>query len=207
MDRFLIAEKNASLVYDRLFNERCILKKVYKKRIDSIDEIGNHYFDLTVIAYAGRGKFRGSNWLCKCICGNECIVPGGHLRAAHRKSCGCRSESKIDETGVNRIYSGYKRKSKLKNRVFDLVRDDFELLIKGNCSYCGTAPAQILKRNKSKKIQILYNGIDRVDSSMPYTKSNCVSCCRYCNQSKSDLSLDQWKEYIKRIVKWLSIDF
>jgi hypothetical protein len=198
---------NASLGYDNSIKEGCIMKKIYKKRIDIIDEIGKKYFDLTVIKYAGAGKYRGARWLCRCICGKECVIPGGHLRANMRKSCGCRSELRIDEVGVNRIYAGYKAKSKKRNVRFELEKNDFEKLIKGNCFYCNTPPSQILKRLKSRKLQILYNGIDKVTPSLGYIKENCVSCCRYCNQSKSDLSVDQWKEYIRRVCRWLKIDF
>lgn len=202
----MILSKNA---YYGIVNENTIgsiMTILYKKRSDIIDMIGKKYADFTVISLAERGKYRGANWLCLCICGKECIVPGGHLRAGMRKSCGCRSESRIDEVGVNRIFSGYKRKSSLKNRDFKLSREDFEVLIKGNCFYCGNTPSQILKRLKSRKLQILYNGIDRINSNLGYIKDNCVSCCRYCNQSKSDLTLDQWKLYIKRIYQWLRID-
>ena len=33
-------------------------------------------------------------WTCICRCGNEIIVPSGHLKSGHTKSCGClRSET------------------------------------------------------------------------------------------------------------------
>lgn len=207
-DKFFIAPiaeniNYASSWYNRLFTRRCIMSKDY--RIDIINEIGNIYHDLTVISYAGKGTCRGAYWICRCVCSKEVKISGGHLRSSKRKSCGCRSERFIDQTGVNRLYSGYKRKSKIRNIAFNLTREYFEILVKGDCTYCGTAPSQILKRNKSRKLQILYSGIDRIDSDKDYTKENCVSCCRYCNQSKSDLSIDQWKEYIRRVYAWLLI--
>ena len=39
---------------------------------------------LTAIKYMGKSK-----WLCKCDCGNEKIIYGGHLESGHTKSCGC----------------------------------------------------------------------------------------------------------------------
>lgn len=28
-------------------------------------------------------------WLCRCDCGNQCIVQDGNLKNGHTKSCGC----------------------------------------------------------------------------------------------------------------------
>ncbi len=169
-----------------------------RKRREIIDEVGKVYSDLTVISYAGKGKYRGSLWLCKCICGKECVVPGGHLRA-HRKSCGCRSERRIFETGINRVFSTYKNKARYRSIKFELTRSEFEDLITKDCFYCGREPYNELKRLKTKKLQIKYNGIDRFVPGGPYNKENTVPCCYYCNHAKLDLSFDQFKQHIQRL--------
>lgn len=185
--------------------ERCILKRSYKKRCDIIEMIGEKIHDLTVIGYAGKGKYRGSRWECLCVCGNKCIVPGGHLRANMRKSCGCRSQLRISETGINRLFSLYKRKALLRKIGFNLTKENFQKLVLSNCFYCGVIPSQRLKRLKTDNLQILYNGIDRINSSLNYDMDNCVASCRYCNQSKSNLSLRDWKEYLKRLFNHMGI--
>lgn len=48
------------------------------------DRTNIKYGKLTAIKYMGQ-----SNWLCKCDCGNEKIIYGGHLENGHTKSCGC----------------------------------------------------------------------------------------------------------------------
>lgn len=53
-----------------------------------INEIGNTYGYLTVID-AAPSKNNRAMWLCKCKCGNECIVCGKNLRNGNTKSCGC----------------------------------------------------------------------------------------------------------------------
>lgn len=63
-------------------------------------------------------------------------------------------------------------------------------LISSPCYYCG----QILEN---------FNGIDRVDSSKEYTKDNCVSCCKYCNWAKNDLSISEFKNHINKINNYL----
>lgn len=202
---FIILNNYATLGIIYKYTKERILKRIYKDRVDIIDITNQKFGDLTAIKINGRGKYRGAIWLCKCDCGNECNAYGGQLRSGKRKSCGCRSESRVEETGVNNLFSMYKRKSRLRNINFALSRDEFHKLIKGNCAYCGIEPSQLLKRPKSKKPQILYNGIDRIDSSKSYIIDNCVSACRYCNQSKSDLDLEEWKSHLKRMCKWLQI--
>ena len=48
------------------------------------DRANIKYGKLTAIEYLGK-----SMWKCKCDCGNEKIVYGGHLESGHTKSCGC----------------------------------------------------------------------------------------------------------------------
>lgn len=48
------------------------------------DRTNIKYGKLTALEYLGK-----SMWKCKCDCGNEKIVYGGHLESGHTKSCGC----------------------------------------------------------------------------------------------------------------------
>lgn len=48
------------------------------------DRTNIKYGKLTALEYMGK-----SMWKCKCDCGNEKIVYGGHLENGHTKSCGC----------------------------------------------------------------------------------------------------------------------
>lgn len=42
-----------------------------------------------IIRDYGSGPHPTRNFLCRCNCGNNAIVAGGHLRNGHSKSCGC----------------------------------------------------------------------------------------------------------------------
>lgn len=53
------------------------------------DLTGQKFGRLTVIKRADNNKNGSTRWLCKCDCGNEKIVEGGHLRSNKIKSCGC----------------------------------------------------------------------------------------------------------------------
>lgn len=46
--------------------------------------LGQQFNDLTVLEYAGHSSFK-----CRCICGNEIVIPGSALLAGLYKSCGC----------------------------------------------------------------------------------------------------------------------
>jgi group I intron endonuclease len=54
-----------------------------------IDLTGQKFGRLTVIEYMGSNRYRVSMWLCKCDCGKEKTIHGGHLKDGSIKSCGC----------------------------------------------------------------------------------------------------------------------
>ena len=62
-----------------------------------IDLTGQRFGQLTVIEKA-KEKGRNTRWICKCDCGNECIVRADHLKSGNTKSCG-HDKMKIDLTG------------------------------------------------------------------------------------------------------------
>lgn len=85
----------------------------------------------------------------------------------------------------------YRGQSKRRGLVFELARPDFDSLVLGDCHYCGSAGP---------------GGIDRQDSTLGYTLSNCVSCCAVCNTAKNDLSLDQFYAWIRKVAARLPCD-
>lgn len=64
-----------------------------------------------------------------------------------------------------------------------LSPEEFFALCYSPCDYCGRAPFNATKWPRQKSV--LYNGIDRVDNSKPYSRANCVPCCKDCNSMKS----------------------
>ena len=42
-------------------------------------------------------------WLCKCECGNECIVQSTNLKTGHTTSCGCLQKQRISETHLDNL--------------------------------------------------------------------------------------------------------
>jgi hypothetical protein len=197
---------NASLGIIDISIWRCLMPQVF------IDLLGKKFGKLLVIekikvkaAKFNKRASSGVRWKCLCDCGNECIAYGGHLRIGTRRSCGCAHEVNIEKTGCKILYRNLQRKCEKRKREFNLSLDEFSVLIKQNCYYCNTPPSQVIKRSKSKKLQIIYNGIDRINSNIGYTIENCVTCCKWCNQSKSNLDLLDWKSHLLKIVNHLGI--
>ena len=70
-------------------------------------------------------------------------------------------------------YLDCRKKTMRQEVLFELTKDQWDTLVKGNCAYC-------LRSLPSEK----YNGVDRVIPSDGYTLSNVVSCCDDCNVDK-----------------------
>jgi len=171
----------------------------YRRRKDIIDLSGKKFGNLLVIEIVPKSFIRGAQWKCKCDCGNECLAYGGHLRNGSRVSCGCKQDSELIKSGLNRLFLSYKGMAKKRGWEFSISREKLEELVLANCTYCGREPLCELKRQKTKKLQIRYNGIDRFDSTKGYTEENCKTCCYYCNHSKLDLTFEEWMSHLKRI--------
>lgn len=54
-----------------------------------IDETGNRYGRLTVVAFSHTNRDKKAMWECKCDCGATLVVLGKSLRCGDTKSCGC----------------------------------------------------------------------------------------------------------------------
>lgn len=199
---FLIAPFSRQMHHSVSYQITNGMHMYYNRKADVKDISGRRYGRLTVLEKLKKIGRRGAFWLCECDCGVKKEVYGGHLRARTTQSCGCSKESKYYESGLARLYRSYKAKAEKRNIKWDLKLKELEILIKGNCVYCGEIPNQILKQYKSGKIQITYSGIDRVDSEKGYIIENCVSCCKWCNISKSNRKLDDWTNHIIQIAKY-----
>ena len=156
---------------------------------------------------------------CKCICGKTRNVTYSYLNKRPSISCGCMNFSSNNHG--NRKYSpteasfrakatAYKSEAKFRKIKFSLSIDETVKLLKGNCEYCDKKPANYMNSRKngisSKKnnysalhyeeYNILYNGIDRVNNLIGYTKENTVSCCMQCNTAKLTSTVEEFKEWI-----------
>lgn len=80
-----------------------------------IDLTGMKFGRLTVIERAPENTKDGHpRWLCKCECGNTCVVDGKNLRRGDTKSCGCLY-GQNHEMSHSKIYRTWKD---IKTRCF-----------------------------------------------------------------------------------------
>jgi hypothetical protein len=64
-----------------------------------------------------------------------------------------------------------------RKRIVEMTKDEIMNMTDLPCVFCGTETIDGVKRN----------GIDRMNNSMGYILSNCVSCCEICNYMKQSL--------------------
>lgn len=143
-------------------------------------------------------KYDEDKWLCLCDCGNSKIVKHSYLLNKDTKSCGCLAttvkkqhmkqvgeKSRKYDTLISSARGVYQR-----YKDGDLSFDDFYKLSQQNCYYCNQKPYMLFNAAKNRKSyseksklaeSFIYNGLDRVDSSLPHNKNNVVPCCRTCN--------------------------
>lgn len=83
-----------------------------------INEIGNHYGHLTVIAKDMKSaNDHHVRWLCQCDCGKIVSVSSNNLRNYEVQSCGCSKRS-FGEEEIERI---------LRNNNIDFIEEYFDL--------------------------------------------------------------------------------
>ena len=166
-------------------------------------------------------KNRRTFWLCSCECGKQKNIAVSQLMNGKSKSCGCyRKEVSSKLTGErlrgkpahNRMASleaafrvllkNYKRHAKARNLAFDLTIDNIKQISQQNCNYCGAPPSMSIITSEATGI-LLYNGLDRVDSSTGYSPYNVVSCCKICNKFKWDLEENTFYAHVEKVFLFL----
>lgn len=167
--------------------------------------IGEKFTRLTVVGFSHKDSNHRKWWKCVCDCGKEKVLHTGNLRSGNTRSCGCLAKEARGNTAlpndrgvINQIILQYKRHAKNRHIEFNLSYEEVELLVRGDCYYCGIVGGN-LKKTKNLKDGFRYNGIDRVDSSKRYESGNVVSCCGVCNVAKGALSMSDFVSMAQRI--------
>jgi hypothetical protein len=180
-----------------------------------IDLIGCK-FGRFVVQYEVERANKHRRWHCLCECGTEKDVLQSSLITGRTQSCGClgaeRSRKRMQlrhdsgqsrkvNSGRNDFLRSYKQNAKVRNLNFDLTDSQFDVLITGNCVYCGEPPSERIASNNV----IIVNGIDRLNSTKGYTTDNCASCCKYCNLMKLEMSPKEFVDHCTKVYRRQSI--
>lgn len=188
----------------------------------SNDYLGKRFGKLLVIGMVDDEDTKEQVWSCKCDCGQTIMATASNLRSL--RHCGCmgfgrgkkrflpgglgwkgsysrsrpaaRRASPNKRTAINGLFSQYRHNAKIRGFEWHLSMEQFEILTSRDCHYCGSSPNQtaVFRRHK-----YTYNGVDRIDSLLGYTESNCVPCCGFCNRAKSDYSYQQFIDWLDRL--------
>ena len=83
----------------------------------------------------------------------------------------------------------------------NLSYEDFYRLSQMPCYYCSRALLnnRLTKPKISNPIIYKYNGLDRIDNTLPHLLSNVVPSCWRCNWTKSNLPINSFIDWIKQI--------
>lgn len=150
-------------------------------------------------------------YFCLCDCGKFAKASAGNLRSGAVRSCGCLRREHALRVGIKgrqlrskpgslfrQLLAHCKAGAKRRNLSFSLTDEQFSNFSKGDCFYCGVEARAVYRPTRYKECY-LYNGIDRVDNSAGYEFINCVSCCKHCNQFKSNMTKEEMFGIVKNI--------
>jgi hypothetical protein len=161
------------------------------------------------VAHIGVAKNRAYPVICDC--GNRSVVVATALK--NRKSVQCTScghrltgqkrqiEVRAQTTTAALAY--YKKAAQRRDILFELSKEEFETIIYQNCFYCGRPPSNTVTIRRLEKVVGNYSGVDRISPLEGYTKTNCVPCCRLCNESKRTMTLEEFKKWISKVYERL----
>lgn len=186
------------------------------KRLRILDVSNKRFGKLIAIDYFKKNG--RTYWNCVCDCGNKKSVVVSQLTSGRSKSCGCLRKENGPKCNVNRLeqlqkylfVTNLKRRSREMGFNYHIDFNCYKEIIMKKCHYCERDYSTVLEDWKSKKvggekisdIVLRCNGIDRVDNTKGYIEGNIVPCCKYCNFAKSDMTLLEFENWIKRIYKF-----
>ncbi len=153
---------------------------------------GTTYCHWKILSFHGVAQYKAQMYDCICVCGKRRLVRGNGKKLAS-KSCGCmfnrgRTPKTKEQCDLYAgLFSRYRKDAINRNHPFLLSRKEFRDLVSGPCYYCNSQEESVHKYNR---FTVYYTGIDRVDNTKGYIKSNCVSCCKQCNNFKKAVTPD-----------------
>jgi hypothetical protein len=173
-----------------------------------VSYVGTMIGSVKILSFDEGANSKLSKFKCRCFCGKVYFTRcRGIVKSSQMHSCGCLKGSfniLPDNANVkNTMYRWYKSNARKKPLSFQLTKDEFFRSISQSCHYCGSLPKERdigWGLGYSKRKTINANGIDRVDNSVGYIMSNCVPCCRFCNDAKKNVPLQDFLAWTDRLV-------
>lgn len=127
---------------------------------------------------------RNCNFIKKCLDPRTFLKRCSHISQFH-DGPGEPKPSAWEAEPSSASYATYKSRAMKKGLPFELFPEDFNAYTLCACFYCGLNQGHV--------------GIDRCNNELGYNTSNCVSCCRECNQMKADMSREDFVAHCQRV--------
>jgi len=85
----------------------CQCSQNSKNNIGKYKDISNQKFGKLLAIKPSHQVKKQYFWLCKCDCGNECIISGNRLRYNRTQSCGCivKTQNGLSKSGAYRSWN------------------------------------------------------------------------------------------------------
>lgn len=177
-------------------------------------DLTNRVFEsYTIISFEGLDKNGHAEWKGQCSCGDTRVLRGARFRSGVRcpvcsppPSRGRRGPSGLsaEEVTWNSILAVIRNNAKSRGLEMGLSKAEMLKLMRLDCFYCGAPPGN--HRRTRGNTTVLWQGIDRLDNSKGYVAENVVPCCKRCNVTKNDQSLEEFLQHIKAIHRHLRLD-
>lgn len=165
-----------------------------------LDLTGQRFGKLTATKFVSLNESQNALWHCVCDCGNQKLAQASQLRAGLIKSCGCKQKPRYKDKSLalkKESYSTFCSRAKKKS-IEVISFEKYVNLISQPCFYCGSVGSNTLRRSRFF-VDLKCNGIDRIDSNIGYIESNVVSCCKYCNSAKNNMTVQEFQDWIQRV--------
>ena len=132
----------------------------------------------------------------KCIdCGHLSVQRGIDLALLESRECqNCKISNR--NPNLNTAFLRTRGNAKTRNLEFSISRSYYESIAKNNCYYCNQEPKQDGQGSVERCPN--YNGLDRINPNRGYVEGNVVSCCKYCNYAKHDLSIKDFEDWLTK---------
>ena len=145
-----------------------------------------------------------------CDCGNETICRADEVVRGDKKSCGCQSKSngwkdRKAESGelypFKIILSRTIKQAKVRKIEVSITEQDIKDIWDRQDGLCFYTRKQLIIPNTFPEYDSnkLSPSIDRIDSSLPYTKENIQIVLKIVNYMKLEMSHDEFVEKCKQV--------
>lgn len=159
--------------------------------MEKINLTNKKFGRITALYPTEERKYRAIVWQCKCDCGNYINVTIQSLKSGNTKSCGCSrykynyKEEKLLKYFTSLDFSAKRRKIEFKITLDDIYKQWYDQ--NGLCNYTN------IKLKLPYEKDEFTGSIDRINSSIGYTKNNIQWILKEINFMKGNMSESKFK--------------